>query len=126
MAAAVAAISAGARVFLTVGRQELTAFASRTDAWMLARVIDPPEQPIDGVTLVTGRGPFDLEAERALLAEHGITVVVAKNSGGEASYPKLAAARELNIPVIMVRRPELPPGEVVGTVEEALDWLKRR
>lgn len=78
------------------------------------------------VKLVTGRGPFDLEAERALLVEHGITVVVAKNSGGEASYPKLTAARELNIPVIMVRRPALPPGEVVGTVEDALDWLKRR
>nr|WP_169789278.1 cobalt-precorrin-6A reductase [Skermanella aerolata] len=126
MAAAVEAIPAGARVFLTVGRQELAAFASRTDAWMLARVIDPPEQPLSFVKLVTGRGPFDLEAERALLVEHGITVVVAKNSGGEASYPKLTAARELNIPVIMVRRPALPPGEVVGTVEDALDWLKRR
>ena len=73
-----------------------------------------------------GRGPFDLAAERALLVEHGITAIVAKNSGGEASYPKLVAARELNIPVIMVRRPVLPPGDSVGTVEEALDWLKRR
>ena len=126
MAAAVEAIPAGARVFLTVGRQELAPFAARTDAWMLARVIDPPEEPLPGITLVTGRGPFDLAAERALLVEHGITVIVAKNSGGDASYPKLIAARELNIPVIMVRRPAPPPGDSVGTVEEALEWLKRR
>ena len=65
MAAAVEAIPAGARVFLTVGRQELAPFAARTDAWMLARVIDPPDEPIPGITLVTGRGPFDLAAERA-------------------------------------------------------------
>jgi precorrin-6x reductase len=126
MAAAVEAIPAGARVFLTVGRQELAPFAVRTDAWMLARVIDPPEEPLPGITLVTGRGPFDLAAERALLVEHGITAIVAKNSGGDASYPKLTAARELNIPVIMVRRPAPPPGDSVGTVEEALEWLKRR
>jgi precorrin-6A/cobalt-precorrin-6A reductase len=126
MAAAVEAIPAGARVFLTVGRQELEHFAVRTDAWMLARVIDPPDEPLPGITLVTGRGPFDLAAERALLVEHGITAIVAKNSGGEASYPKLVAARELSIPVIVVRRPAPPPGDSVGTVEEALDWLKRR
>ena len=101
-------------------------FAARADVWMLARVIDPPEELLPGITLVTGRGPFDLTAERALLVEHGITAIVAKNSGGEASYPKLIAARELNIPVVMVRRPAPPPGDSVGTVEEALDWLKRR
>jgi cobalt-precorrin-5B (C1)-methyltransferase len=126
MNAAVEAIPAGARVFLTVGRQELAPFTACPDAWMLARVIDPPDEPLAGISLVTGRGPFDLDAERNLLVEHGITVIVAKNSGGDASYPKLVAARELNIPVIMVRRPALPPGDRVGTVEEALDWLGRR
>jgi precorrin-6A/cobalt-precorrin-6A reductase len=126
MAAAVGAIPEGARVFLTVGRQELAPFAVRTDVWMLARVIDPPDEPLPGITFVKGRGPFDLAAERGLLVEHGITMIVAKNSGGEASYPKLIAARELNIPVIMVRRPAPPPGDSVGTVEEALEWLKRR
>jgi len=126
MNAAVEAVPAGARVFLTVGRQELAPFAARTDAWMLARVIDPPDEPLPGIAVVTGRGPFDLEAECRLLVEHGITAIVAKNSGGDASYPKLIAARELNIPVIMVRRPAPPPGDSVGTVEEALEWLGRR
>ena len=85
---------------------------------------EPPASP--HLTLLCATGPFALEQELALLRDYEIDILVAKNSGGAASYPKLAAARELNIPVIMVRRPALPPGEVVGTVEEALDWLKRR
>ena len=125
MEAAVAAVPSGARAFLTVGRQELDPFASRADAWFLARVIDPQEQPAPDIALVAGRGPFDLDAERALLAGHGITVVVAKNSGGGASRPKLAAARELGIPVILVRRPAPPAGPRAATAEEALEWLHR-
>nr|WP_246149332.1 cobalt-precorrin-6A reductase [Skermanella pratensis] len=125
MEAAAAAVPGGARAFLTVGRQELGPFASRADAWFLARVIDPQEPPSPNIALVTGRGPFDLDAERALLADHGITVVVSKNSGGGASQPKLAAARELGIPVIMVRRPAPPAGPCAGTVDEALEWLHR-
>jgi cobalt-precorrin-5B (C1)-methyltransferase len=126
MLAAVAAIPKGARVFLTVGRQEMAEFAARTDAWFLVRVIDPPESPMPGFTFITGRGPFDLTAERDLLARHRIDTIVTKNSGGAASYPKLEAARELGLTVIMVRRPAPPPGDTVGTVDEALDWLKRR
>nr|WP_245613103.1 cobalt-precorrin-6A reductase [Skermanella stibiiresistens] len=129
MAAAVAAVPAGARAFLTVGRQELAPFATRSDAWFLARVIDPPDEPVANMTFVTGRGPFDLEAERRLLEDNGITVVVTKNSGGPASQPKLTAARDLGIPVILVRRPE-PSSKPqpqsmasVATVAEALEWV---
>ena len=50
-------------------------------------------------------GPFDEADERALLEQHRIDVVVAKNSGGAATYGKIAAARALGVPVIMLRRP---------------------
>ncbi len=51
-------------------------------------------------------------------------IVVSKNSGGEATKAKLEAARALGLPVIMVRRPELPEApESVASVEEALAWL---
>ncbi|MBI2360035.1 MAG: precorrin-6A/cobalt-precorrin-6A reductase, partial [Deltaproteobacteria bacterium] len=48
---------------------------------------------------------------------------VAKNSGGDDA--KLAAARRLGIPMVLVERPALPDGERAGTVEEAVAWLRR-
>ncbi|GAB7125512.1 cobalt-precorrin-6A reductase [Silvimonas sp. JCM 19000] len=57
------------------------------------------------------RGPFTLAGERALLQAHGIDVIVSKNSGGSATEAKLQAARELGLPVLMSRRPALPPAE---------------
>ena len=69
---------------------------------------------------LTGRGPFAEDDERALLARNRIEVVVAKNSGGPATYGKIAAARALGLAVIMLTRPELPPAPAVETVDEAL------
>jgi precorrin-6A/cobalt-precorrin-6A reductase len=54
---------------------------------------------------------------------HGIDVVIAKNSGGTASYGKIAAARALGIEVIMLRRPPPPDAPAVETVEAAIAWL---
>ena len=57
----------------------------------------------------------------------GLEVVVTKDSGGAMTAAKLAAARELGIPVVLVRRPPLPPGvPVVATVDEALAWARGR
>ncbi|MGY1813012.1 cobalt-precorrin-6A reductase [Blastococcus sp. SYSU D00820] len=122
-----AAAVAGARsVFLTTGRQGLAAFAGLTGA-VLVRSVDPPEGPLPArVTVVLARGPFTVEEERALMREHGVDVVVTKDSGGAMTAAKLAAARELGVPVVLIRRPALPAGvAVVATVEEALDWLAR-
>jgi precorrin-6A/cobalt-precorrin-6A reductase len=49
--------------------------------------------------------------------------VVAKNSGGTATYGKIAAARVLGIDVIMLRRPSAPDGVAVETIEDAIAWL---
>ena len=72
---------------------------------------------------VTGRGPFSEANDRALMTAHGIEVVIAKNSGGSATYGKIAAARTLGIGVIMVQRPPAPAAPAVATVEDALAWL---
>ena len=64
--------------------------------------------------------------EIALMREHRVEALVSKNSGGEATRAKIAAARELGLPVVMVRRPAPPPGDRVETVEAALDWLRGR
>ena len=122
----------GRRVFLTTGRMGLAAFAGPESAglWFLVRSVDPPEpgQPVPSRReLLLERGPFALEGERALLSSRRIEVLVTKDSGGAATAPKLAAAREAGIPVVVVRRPPVPEGvRVVATPEEAAGWAAAR
>ena len=88
------------------------------------RSVDPIDPPlaVPNAEYVTARGPFSEADDRMLLEQNGIDVVVSKNSGGEASYGKIAAARALHLPVMMIRRPDLPEAPSVATVEEALAW----
>jgi precorrin-6A/cobalt-precorrin-6A reductase len=113
-------------VFLSIGRQELAPFHAHPQHAYIVRSVDPvpPDAALPRARYLLDRGPFIEEAERALLSENGIEVVVAKNSGGEATYAKIAAARALEIPVIMVRRPMATPTDAATTVEEALEKLR--
>lgn len=127
-AAAAALPDIGRRFFLTVGRQELAPFAGVADAWYLVRLVERPEAPLPlpRAEVVVGRGPFGEADERTLLDAHGIDVVVSKNSGGDATYAKIAAARRLSRPVVMVERPPRPEGaETETSVAGALAWLGR-
>jgi precorrin-6A/cobalt-precorrin-6A reductase len=122
-AAAGALPGLGRRVFLTTGRQTIAAFAGLDQCWFLARSVEPPDEPKPRhLEVVLDRGPFTVAGERALLTGYHIDVLVTKDSGGGAA--KLTAARELGVPVLMIDRPLMPPG-AVGTVGEALDWLRR-
>ena len=115
----------GGRVFLTTGPGSLRPFRALDDRRFLVRLIEPPKAPLalGDYETVIGRGPFTVADERALMAEKRIDVLVSKLSGGGATYPKIIAARELSLPVIMIRRPPPEPGEGVETAEAALDWL---
>jgi len=116
---------AGRRVFLTTGRQGLAAFAPVTGAVFLIRCVDAPDPaalPSDHAVLLD-RGPFTREGELALIDRHALDVLVTKDSGGEMTQAKLAAARERGLPVIVVARPPRPAGQTVQTVEQALAWL---
>jgi precorrin-6A/cobalt-precorrin-6A reductase len=121
----------GRRCFLTVGAKELQAFANQERMWYLVRLVDPPTEPLPLIhcQVVTGRGPFTAEDERKLLQQHRIDMIVAKNSGGDATYGKIAAARALGLPVILVRRPippfDLPASAVFATAEDAVAWLEK-
>jgi precorrin-6A/cobalt-precorrin-6A reductase len=122
---AAAAVAGFGSVFLTTGRKSLGAFAGLT-ARCLVRSVDPPEPPLPPrTTVVLARGPFTVEEELALLRTHAVEAVVTKDSGGAMTAAKLTAARVLGLPVVLVRRPPLPPGvPVVGTVEEAAEWVR--
>jgi precorrin-6A/cobalt-precorrin-6A reductase len=141
-------------VFLALGRQKIAPFTAAPQHRYLVRSVDPVEPPlaVPHALYITARGPFAEAEERALLARHGIDAIVAKNSGGDASYGKIAAARALGVPVVMLRRPapddggrttedggtadsghrdppsllgrsSSAPGATVSTISEAMSWL---
>jgi precorrin-6A/cobalt-precorrin-6A reductase len=128
LAAAVRVIpSLGRRAFLTIGVKELGAFAGLPAVWFLVRLVEAPSEPppLADYEILLGRGPFDLAAERTLLHDHRIDFIIAKNSGGQASYAKIAAARALGLPVMLLRRPALPAAETVDSIDQVVRWVER-
>ncbi|MGY2084094.1 cobalt-precorrin-6A reductase [Blastococcus sp. SYSU DS0539] len=125
LAGAADAVAGFGSVFVTTGRQGLAAFAD-VPGHCLVRSVDPPAPPLPRrVTVLLARGPFEVADERALMREHAVEVVVTKDSGGAMTAAKLTAARELGLPVVLVRRPPLPPGvPVVDTVPAAVAWVR--
>jgi precorrin-6A/cobalt-precorrin-6A reductase len=105
-AAALAIGETPRRVLLTVGRIGLSAFERAPHHHYLIRTIDPPEGvALPDHKLILERGPFETEGEMRLMQREAVDVLVSKNSGGEATYGKIAAARELGLPVILVEPP---------------------
>jgi precorrin-6A/cobalt-precorrin-6A reductase len=115
----------GRRAWLTIGAGGLDLFGGIRGVHFLVRLIDRPLEalPLPSHEVELGRGPFNVVGERQLLVRHNIDVLVCKASGGAATAAKLVAARELGLPVIMVRRPPAEPGPSADSVDAALDWL---
>jgi len=117
-------------IFLALGRQELLPFEAVPQHRYLVRSVDPVEPPLalPDVSYIVARGPFPEADEFDFLSQNRIDVIVCKNSGGAATYGKLAAARRLGIEVLMIERPTLPQARSAATVEEAvgvIDHLAR-
>ena len=108
------------RVFLTIGRKDLAPFRDTPPHSYIVRSVDPPPPDLlpANATVIAARGPFALKDEERLLREHRIDTMVTKNSGGSATAAKLVAARNLEMPVVMVDRPRVA-GPAVPTVEDA-------
>jgi len=116
------------RVFLTLGRKQLSPFAAAPQHVYLVRSVDPVDPPlaVPQASYIAARGPFTEAADHALLEIHRIEIIVAKNSGGEASYAKIAAARELGIEVVLVKRPKPARAETVENVLDAVALARQR
>jgi precorrin-6A/cobalt-precorrin-6A reductase len=126
LAAAAEALGASPRrVFLGIGRLQLETFAAHPQHCYLLRLVDPPRAPLPlpDAEVIVARGPFKRADDSAMLANFRAEFVVAKNAGGNSASAKIEAARDLALPVVMVRRPFIPARETVGTVVEVLRWL---
>ncbi|KQS89591.1 MULTISPECIES: cobalt-precorrin-6A reductase [unclassified Rhizobium] len=123
IAEAVPALGAAPRsVFLAIGRQEAFHFNNAPQHRYIIRSVDPVDPPLNvpDASYILATGPFEEQAERDLLERNKVEVIVAKNSGGAATYGKIAAARQLGIEVIMVERQKPAEISTAHTVEDAL------
>lgn len=113
------------RVFLAIGRQHLEVFAGQPQHHYLVRLVDAPtgDLPLPRCRVIIARGPFTVAGDRGLMRDHGTQVVVAKNAGGKGAVAKIAAARALGVPVVMVDRPLIPARHVERTVAGVMHWL---
>lgn len=119
-----------ARILLACGRKNIECFAGCNKRFFLVRLIEAPDTrtrlPLHNYELMLARGPFCKKDEIALLQYYRIDAIVSKNSGGFAAYAKIAAARDLGLPVVMIKRPPAPGGELVSDIDGALVWLKEK
>jgi len=120
-------IPEGSVVFLATGPATVERFSNLRNCTVYCRRIDPPTKPFpfEGGSYLPGRPPFSVEDEMELFFDLKVDWLVVKNSGGSASRSKLDAARDLGIPVALIRRPRQPEGPRVTTVSEALAWVRR-
>jgi precorrin-6A/cobalt-precorrin-6A reductase len=116
------------RIFLGIGRQHIAPFGARPQHTYTLRLVDPPREalPLANADVIISRGPFTLEGELAMMRSRGIEWIVARNSGGTGARAKIDAARELGLPVVMLKRPELPDRPRAESVAEIMQWLGHR
>lgn len=126
VASAMPLIGPGERVFSATGWASLPDYAKFPGACLMLRQTSHHRRkpPFDFVELVFGTPPFQLADEIALFQEHRVDVLILRNLGGDPSRPKLDAAQELGLKVILIDRPPLPKdAQVTNQVTSVLDWV---
>lgn len=99
------AIPSGTRAFLAGGTQSIGVFSRRDDITLWARALNVKEREgPPNVTFINAMPQADRADEYAIFRGKGMELLCCKNSGGEASFAKILAARDLGIPVWMLRR----------------------
>ena len=116
------------RVLVTTGQSNLNVLKELTDIHFFIRVMEKinKEPATENYTFISGRPPFSLDQELALMEKHAIDAVLTKQSGGTATVAKIIAAIRRRIPIVLIRRPLPEPGVHVESVEDALMWLEQK
>lgn len=115
--AAEKALGYGKPILLTTGTRNLEPYVNAVSGSgidLFARVLDHPESvaACDRTGLaedsrIYGRGPFSYEDNCALIRNHGIGVLVSKDSGSQGGVDqKVQAALDCGCRVVLIRRPE--------------------
>lgn len=132
--AAMRAIEVGKRIFLATGSKDLPELLNVSGApermWF-ARVT-PDSQSIEhaisaGIPrnqICAMQGPFSQSFNESLWTEWQIDCLVTKDSGSAGGYEaKIAAARKLGIPVLVVKRPKVSYPKVATDFQSVASYL---
>lgn len=112
------------RPFVAIGRNQVAPLSNMRGRRVFFRL--PPGANLPDIAhgrLLDAAGEVSIASEIALFRKHEIDVVVTRNIGGRAGWPKLQAARQLDLPVLMIRRPEGAEIDRRGDADAALQWL---
>ena len=99
---------------ITTGRldqQTLSLLSTKLDAQLIIRTALYPDKNVvdekayENIHWIKAIGPFTRKDETALMQQYKVDALVSKNSGGDATVAKLQAARELQVPVYLLQRP---------------------
>jgi len=121
-------------VFLTVGSRHLAEFCRVIPPERLVVRVLPQSEVLKKCedlgllprSIVAMQGPFSRELNREMFRQYRAGVVVTKDSGRTGgTLEKIAAARDLGIPVVLVRRPAVEYPLVVRDKDELLAKLEK-
>lgn len=133
--AAEQAMTLGRRIFLATGSKDLATFVKAPGAnkqeWFVRITPEPEliqralELKIPRSHLCVMQGPFSSAFNETLWRDWEIDCVVTKDSGEEGGYQsKVAAASALNIPLVVIERPEVVYPLMTSSFEEVFKQLK--
>lgn len=121
------------RVLLTIGYRALPLFQPwQEKATLFARIL-PSAKSLETALnsgfinsrLICLRPPISADLERSLWQQWGISLVVSKASGTAGGEDiKRLVAQQLNIPLILVARPEIAYPQQTSDVSIALEFIK--
>ncbi|MEL7126962.1 MAG: precorrin-6A/cobalt-precorrin-6A reductase [Pseudomonadota bacterium] len=122
LATAVATLPAAARVFAATGRDSAEVLSHHDGPVFLRQLHRHDDVPPANCTFVFGAGPFVAADEVDLFRNLQIDVILARNIGGAGSFPKLEAARQMGLPVILWQPEALEFGPAATSLEDVLAW----
>ena len=128
------AASFSGNIFLTTGSSSVAVFAeSLGPERLVVRLLPDPAAlqqcaylGISPNRLIAMQGPFSTELNKELFRHFKAAVVISKESGKTGGLPeKIAATAQLQIPMIIIGRPELPDGPVFTNDADLMDYVRR-
>ena len=130
--AAEKAESLGKRILLTLGSKNIEDFlCDELRGRVYIRMLPDPQliedllsKDISPDRIIAIQGPFSISMNHAMMKDYSIDCLVTKSSGKEGGVPqKVEAAKQLGIPVIIIKRPELTYPNLFHNGEDVVNFV---